>query len=63
MFQIMPKLRPNEEITVIRNGTETYIVKRTDRDRNTEFREALSKCPKLFLTGDEMISFKNEGRK
>jgi hypothetical protein len=63
MFQIMPRLRPNEEIVVSHNGRDAYIVKRAAVDRNGEFARALAACPKLTLTDEEIIAFKNEGRK
>ena len=63
MFQIMPRLGPNEKIVITHNGADAYIVSRNVCDRNAEFNRALAACPKLNLTDEEVITFKSEGRK
>ncbi|GHU20485.1 hypothetical protein FACS189472_11890 [Alphaproteobacteria bacterium] len=63
MFQIMPNLKPHEEIIVTHNGTDSYVIRRTALNRRTEFNAALSCCPKLNITDEQVLAFKNDGRK
>jgi hypothetical protein len=63
MFRILPNLKDDEELTVMHEGKAAYIIKKTHRNRHEDFLNVLKRCPKLTATFDEMISFKNEGRK
>jgi hypothetical protein len=63
MFKLLPHLKDDEEVTVTFEGKAAYIIKKANYDRNAKFLQALSKCPKLSLTDEEIIMFKNEGRK
>ncbi|GHU10977.1 hypothetical protein FACS189449_01500 [Alphaproteobacteria bacterium] len=63
MFQIMPNLKPHEEIIVTHNCTDSYVIRRTALNRSTEFNSALAKCPKLNITDEQVLAFKNDGRK
>jgi antitoxin (DNA-binding transcriptional repressor) of toxin-antitoxin stability system len=63
MFKLLPRLKDDEELTVTFEGKSAYIIKRANHDRNAQFLQSLSKCPKLSLTDEEIIFFKNEDRK
>jgi antitoxin (DNA-binding transcriptional repressor) of toxin-antitoxin stability system len=63
MFKLLPRLRDDEELTVTFEGKAAYTIRKASHDRNTRFLQSLSKCPKLSLSDEEVISFKNEGRK
>jgi hypothetical protein len=63
MFKLLPHLKDDEELTITSEGKAAYIIKKVNHDRNAKFLQALSKCPKLSLTDEEIIMFKNEGRK
>ncbi|MCR5224742.1 MAG: hypothetical protein K6C34_01540 [Alphaproteobacteria bacterium] len=63
MFKILPRLKEEEELTVTFEGKDAYIIKKVSNDRQCKIKEALSKCKKLNLGFEEMLSFKNEGRR
>jgi site-specific recombinase XerD len=63
MFKILPRLKDDEELTVTFEGKAAYVIRKVPRNRGAKIRESLSKCPKLDLTFEEMMAFKNEGRK
>ena len=63
MFKILPKLKDEEELTVTFEGEDAYIIKKARRNRKAKIADLLSKCPKLNLTFEEMLKFKNDGRK
>jgi hypothetical protein len=63
MFKLLPRLGDDEELTVTFEGKAAYIIKKASHNRNAEFLQSLDKCSGLFLTDEEMKSFKNEGRK
>jgi hypothetical protein len=56
-------LKDDEELTVTSEGKAAYTIKKANHDRNAKFLQALSKCPNLSLTDEEIIMFKNEGEK
>jgi hypothetical protein len=63
MFKILPRLKDEEELTVTFEGREAYVIKKVRCGRVARIRESLDKCPKLTLAFEEMMAFKNEGRK
>lgn len=63
MFKILPRLKDEEELTVTFEGRDAYIIKKVRHNRVDRIRESLAKCPKLDLSFEEMMSFKNEGRR
>lgn len=63
MFKILPRLKNNEELFVTFEGKATYVIKKISHNRIERIKEALSKCPKLDLSFEKMMEFKNEGRK
>ncbi|MDR2682221.1 MAG: hypothetical protein LBB29_04230 [Holosporaceae bacterium] len=63
MFKILPRLKDDEELTVTFEGREAYIIKKIRRNRAEKIKEFLNKCPKLNLTFEEMMAFRNEGKK
>ena len=63
MFRILPALKDDEELIVTFEGEDAYIIKKAHRNRKAKIADSLSKCPKLDLTFEEMLAFKNEGRK
>lgn len=63
MFKILPRLKEEEELTVTFEGRDAYIIKKVSSDRQGKIKGALSKCKKLNLSFEEMLSFKNEGRR
>jgi hypothetical protein len=63
MFKLLPRLKDDEELTVTYEGKEAYIIKKVRPNRMERIQESLCKCPKLDLSFEEMMAFKNEGRK
>jgi hypothetical protein len=63
MFKLLPRLRNDEELTVTFEGKAAYVIRKANRDRNAQFLQSLSKCPKLSLSDEEIMLFKNDGRK
>lgn len=63
MFKLLPNLKGNDRITLTYEGKATYVIKKIVDDRNERFKEGLRHCPKLGITTEQVLAFKNEGRR
>ncbi len=63
MFRLLPTLKNDEELILTFEGQEAYVLRRANVNRKARFMEALSQCPKLKISDEDVIAFKNEGRK
>lgn len=63
MFRLLPTLKNDEELILTFEGQEAYVLRKANGNRKARFMEALSQCPKLDISDEEVIAFKNEGRK
>ena len=62
MFSLLSNLRGGERLTLTHDGKDAYVIEKV-ADRNTRFKEGLKRCPKLQITNDQVLAFKNEGRR
>jgi len=63
MFRLLPTLKNDEELILTFEGQAAYVLRRANVNRKARFMDALSQCPKLDISDEEVIAFKNEGRK
>ncbi len=63
MFRLLPTLKNNEELILTFEGRAAYVLRKANVNRKARFMNALSQCPKLDISDEEVIAFKNEGRK
>lgn len=63
MFRLLPTLKNNEELILTFEGQAAYVLRKANVNRKSTFMEALNQCPKLYVGDEDIIAFKNEGRK
>ena len=63
MFRLLPTLKNDEELILTFDGQAAYVLRKANVNRKARFMEALNQCPKLDVSDEDVIAFKNEGRK